>query len=126
LIVEAKASGISVVQELQRLLFQEQFGIEFSDPGRSDKEVRANRVQHIWSAGMIYRPDRPWAEMVEEEMAAFPKARYDDLTDSATQALWWFRQNNMLMRREEIRAANDPETGGGGNPLADSAPLYPM
>lgn len=126
LIVEAKASGISVVQELQRLLFQEQFGIEFANPGRSDKEVRANRVQHIWSAGMIYRPDRPWAEMVEEEMAAFPKARYDDLTDSATQALWWFRQNNMLMRREEIRAANDPETSSSSNPLADSAPLYPM
>lgn len=126
LLVEAKASGISVVQELQRLLFQQQFGIEFVNPGRADKEVRANRVQHIWSAGMIYRPDRPWAEMVEEEMAAFPKARYDDLCDSATQALWWFRQNNMLMRREEIRAANDPETGGSSNPMADSAPLYPM
>lgn len=125
LLVEAKASGISVVQELQRLLFQEQFGIEFVNPGRSDKEVRANRVQHIWSAGMIYRPDRPWATMVEEEMAAFPKARYDDLTDSATQALWWFRQNNMLMRREEIRAANDPETSGPVDAVRDSMPLYP-
>ena len=124
LLVEAKASGISVVQELQRLLFQEKFGIEFVNPGRADKEVRANRVQHIWSANMVYRPERPWATMVEDEMAAFPKARYDDLTDSATQALWWFRQHGMLSRREELKAANDPETGG--SPARDDIPLYPM
>lgn len=123
LLVEAKASGISVVQELQRLLFQEQFGIDFVDPGRSDKEVRANRVQHIFSAGMIYRPERPWATMVEDEMAAFPKARYDDLTDSATQALWWLRNNNFLTRREELMAFNeiDPYTGP-----QENAPLYPI
>jgi predicted phage terminase large subunit-like protein len=126
LLVEAKASGISVVQELQRLLFQEKFGIEFINPGRADKEVRANRVQHIWAAGMIYRPDRPWATMVEDEMAAFPKARYVDLTDSACYALWWFRQQNMLARREELRAANDPETGGNSSAFIDSVPLYPM
>jgi predicted phage terminase large subunit-like protein len=127
LIVEAKATGISAVQELQRLLFQEKFGIEFVNPGRADKEVRANRVQHIWSAGMIYRPNRPWATMVEDEMAAFPKARYDDLTDSATYALWWFRQQNMLARREEIRAANDPDTGGAsGSGARNDIPLYPM
>ena len=126
LLIESKASGISVMQEMQRLLFQEKFGVEFVDPGRADKEVRANRVQHIFSAGMIYRPERPWATMVEDEMAAFPKARYDDLTDSACYALWWLRQHNMLTRREELKAANDPKTGKNTGGYQDSVPLYPM
>ena len=126
LLIESKASGISVMQEMQRLLFQEKFGVEFVDPGRADKEVRANRVQHIFSAGMIYRPERPWATMVEDEMAAFPKARYDDLTDSACYALWWLRQHNMLTRREELKAANDPKTGKNTGGYQDSVPLYPI
>jgi predicted phage terminase large subunit-like protein len=126
LLVEAKASGISVVQELQRLMFSQSFGIEFVNPGRADKTVRANRVQHLFSAGMIYRPDRQWAVMVEDEMAAFnpvkKTSKYDDLTDAVTQGLWWLRERRYLERKEELAAENAiPE----GIPT-DSIPLYPL
>lgn len=126
LLVEAKASGISVVQELQRLMFDQQFGVEFVNPGRADKTVRANRVQHLFSAGMIYRPVRPWAEMVEDEMAAFnpvkKTSKYDDLTDAMTQALWWLRERRYLERREEITASNVIPVGL----PTDDRPLYPL
>lgn len=126
LLVEVKASGISVVQELQRLMFNQSFGIEFVNPGRADKTVRANRVQHLFSAGMIYRPDREWAAMVEDEMAAFnpvkKTSKFDDLTDAVTQGLWWLRERRYLERKEEIQAANVvPE----GIPT-DDRPLYEM
>jgi hypothetical protein len=40
--------------------------------------------------------------MVQDEMALFPKGRFKDLTDSATQALRWMRQQGLLQRRDEI------------------------
>jgi predicted phage terminase large subunit-like protein len=122
LLIEAKASGISIAQEMERLLFERQFGVELVNTGKSDKSVRANRVQHIFAAGMVYRPDRKWAEMVQDEMAAFPKARYDDLLDAMTQALWWLRNRRMLETKAEIKASNVVPTGI----PRDHTPLYPM
>jgi predicted phage terminase large subunit-like protein len=122
LLIEAKASGISIAQEMERLLFERDFGIELVNPGKSDKSVRANRVQHIFAAGMVYRPDRKWAEMVQDEMASFPKARYDDLLDAMTQGLWWLRSRRMLETKAEIKAANVVPTGI----PKDHTPLYPV
>jgi phage terminase large subunit-like protein len=39
-------------------------------------------VQANFANGMIYAPDRRWAELVINEMEVFAKGRYDDLTDS--------------------------------------------
>jgi predicted phage terminase large subunit-like protein len=122
LLIEAKASGISIAQEMERLLFERDFGIELVNPGKSDKSVRANRVQHIFAAGMVYRPDRKWSEMVQDEMAAFPKSRYDDLLDAMTQGLWWLRNRRMLETKAELKAANVVPTGV----PKDHVPLYPM
>jgi predicted phage terminase large subunit-like protein len=122
LLIEAKASGLSVGQEMDRLMFDREFTIDLVNPGKSDKSVRANRVQHIFAAGMVYRPDRKWAEMVQDEMAAFPKAKYDDLLDAMTQGLWWLRNHRMLETKDEIKAANVVPTGI----PRDHTPLYPM
>jgi len=78
LLVEAKASGITVVQELERLLFDQQFGIELVNPGRADKTVRALRVEPLFAADMVWRPIRKWSDMVVDEMAAFPRGSFDD------------------------------------------------
>jgi predicted phage terminase large subunit-like protein len=122
LLIESKASGISIAQEMERLMFDREFTIELVSPGKSDKSVRANRVQHIFAAGMVYRPDRKWAEMVQDEMAAFPKAKYDDLLDAMTQGLWWLRSHRMLETKDEIKAANMVPTGV----PKDHVPLYPV
>jgi len=44
-------------------------------------------VQSIFSQEMVYAPNKDWAELVLMEMSMFPIGKYDDLTDSATQAL---------------------------------------
>jgi hypothetical protein len=52
---------------------------------------------------MIYAPNRDWAELVITEMEVFPKGRYDDLTDSTTQAIKYIRDNGLLQTDEETR-----------------------
>jgi hypothetical protein len=122
LLVEAKASGITVVQELERLLFDQQFGIDLVNPGRADKMVRAQRVEPLFSAEMIWRPVRKWADMVEDEMAAFPRGSFDDLTDAMTQGVWWLRDNGFLKHHEE-RAAEAAMHAS--RPQSADRPLYP-
>ena len=62
-LLEAKASGISVAQELRN-----RYGIRdwvvCESPVRGDKVARALSVQANFSNGMIYAPDRDWAELV--------------------------------------------------------------
>ncbi len=123
LLVESRASGISVVQELNRLLYGKKFAIDLINPGKADKVVRANRVQHLFTAGMIWRPERRWAEAVEDEMAAFPRGRHDDYVDAITQGLWYLRQSGYLERRGERQAARQAASERPYNPR-DDLPLY--
>jgi hypothetical protein len=52
---------------------------------------------------MVYAPNRDWAELVITEMEVFPRGRYDDLTDSTTQAIKYIRDNGLLQTDEETR-----------------------
>jgi phage terminase large subunit-like protein len=71
---------------------------------KGDKVARALAVQPIFSQGYIYAPSRDWAEMVITEMSMFPMGKYDDLTDSATQALKHLRDVRLAQTDEEARA----------------------
>lgn len=102
LIIEAKASGITAAQEIQRLYGDEGWLTELSDP-RGDKVARAHSVVPLFSNMQVFAPDREWADVVIDEMAVFPRGRYDDLTDSTTQALKHLRIGGMLQMREEVR-----------------------
>jgi predicted phage terminase large subunit-like protein len=102
-IVEAKASGLTAVQELERLYGTEVWGTEaVSVVG--DKVARCHQVSPIWSQLMVAAPDKDWSDMVIDEMAQFPKGRYKDLTDSATQAIKWMRDAGLIVHRHEIAA----------------------
>ena len=61
--------------------------------------------------------------LLMDEMEYFPRARYDDLTDSATQAVWWFRQAGYLQRREEREAVEEAALR---IPPRPAPPLYPV
>lgn len=121
LIIEGKASGLSVAQELRRLHGSQLWGIETVTP-EGDKVARAYAVQSLFSAGIVYAPEREWAQMVIDECASFPKGRYKDLTDSTTQALKHVRESWMLMRPEERKLAD--EYAAQHRP--QSQPLYPV
>jgi predicted phage terminase large subunit-like protein len=92
-IIEAKAAGAPLIFELRRM------GVMVSDytPVRgNDKFVRLNSVTDLFRSGKVWAPETRWADELIEEMARFPNAEHDDLTDSATQALIRFRQGGFL------------------------------
>jgi predicted phage terminase large subunit-like protein len=101
LLIEAKASGIDVINEMRRLHGDAPWGLEGAQ-APSDKVARALSIQPIFAQEIVYAPARDWAEMVKNEMATFPKGRYKDLTDSAAHALKWLRIKGLIQRPEEI------------------------
>ena len=100
LIIEGKASGLSVAQELRRLHGTEGWDIETTTPS-GDKMARLYAVQSLFSSGLIYAPDREWAQMVIDEVSSFPRGKYKDLTDAVSQGLKHVRENGLLLRPEE-------------------------
>jgi predicted phage terminase large subunit-like protein len=104
LLVEAKASGLSVAQEIKRLNKTNTWGVELVNPGNADKVARTYAVQATFSNGVVYAPDKDWAEKVITQCEQFPKAKHDDLVDSMTQALKYLRERNLIRRPEEIIA----------------------
>jgi hypothetical protein len=104
LLVEARASGLDVMNEIRRLYGRSKFDVVGINP-KTDKYARALSVQPTFSQHLVYAPNRDWAEMVKDELARFPKSKNDDLTDSTTQALRWLRVQGLVHRRDEIAAA---------------------
>jgi predicted phage terminase large subunit-like protein len=110
LIVEAKASGISVAQELRRRYSHSGWAVETIDPGKGDKVARAYAVTSFFEDGIIWVPAvvgdtkgelRKWAEKVVDQMSTFPKGAHDDLVDTATMAIKYLRDTGLLLRAEE-------------------------
>jgi hypothetical protein len=107
LLIEAKANGISAAQSLRKRYSRAPWTIQLMDPKGLDKVARTLAVQPAWSQEMIYIPYplRTWGTMLVDEMAVFPKGRYRDLNDSATQAIKHLRDAGILIDDEEQRAA---------------------
>lgn len=107
LLIEAKASGISVAQELQRRYRESPWGVQLVDPGRGDKVARAYAVTHAFEDGMVWVPGfedgtyPPWAARVVDQMATFPKSFHKDLTDTVTMGLKYLRESGLLVRQDE-------------------------
>lgn len=121
LLIEAKASGISAGQELQRLHGREGWAIQLC-PVKGDKVARALACQATFSQGMVYAPERDWSEMTISEMEMFPKGRYKDLTDSTTQAIKHLREVGLAQSDEEVQFT----TTEGLRHRPKSKALYPI
>ena len=99
-LVEDKASGISIIQDLQRA------GIPCRayNPGRADKVQRLHLVANIIAHGRVYVPEslvhrgqpRDWAEPLVSQVCSFPESERDDLTDTVSQALRLLRDMSFL------------------------------
>jgi predicted phage terminase large subunit-like protein len=84
-LIEDKANGPAVIQELQH----DVAGLIAISP-EGGKIARANAVAPHVEAGNIYLPHpaiAPWVEAFMEELAVFPHGRHDDQVDAMTQAL---------------------------------------
>lgn len=103
LLIENKASGKPAAQSLQNSHGRQGWSIVLVEP-KGDKYARGLAVQPSFSQGMIYKPDREWADAVVDECAIFPKGRHDDQYDSTTQAIKHLRDNGLIRSDEERRA----------------------
>jgi len=122
-LVENKASGYSVAQELRRLYGHEDFYVHLIDPKGLDKLARLYSIQHLFAEGLIYAPQRPWAEMVINQVAQFPRGKFDDLVDTTSMALKYLRETGILVRGAEHTASLDESRKFTGN---NNEPLYPV
>ena len=92
-VVEAKVAGTPLIFELRAM------GIpvgEYTPSRGNDKIARVNAVADLFASGVVWCPEKRWAEAVIEEFASFPAGEHDDLVDSSTQALLRFRQGGFL------------------------------
>ena len=122
LLIESKASGISVSQELRRLYSHEDWAVQLINPGAIDKLARLYSVQHLFSEGMVYAPDRRWSDLVIRQCEVFPKGKHDDLVDTVSQALRHLRELGVLTRSAERMADIDEQMRHRGAP---PEPRYP-
>ena len=122
LIIENKASGYSVSQEMKRMYSNERFGLLLYDPKSQDKMSRLYSVQPIFSEGMVYAPNKQWAEMVIKEVGQFPKGKHDDIVDTVSMALRHLRDMGLLTRAQERMEEIENSKVYPGGP---DVPLYP-
>lgn len=107
LIIENKASGKSVAQEIKRLYGNEKWVTETSEP-KGDKVARAHSIQYLFEDKMVYAPAREWADLAIAECAKFPKGNHDDLPDAIFGGVRWLRDNGFIeMRRERVIRVED-------------------
>jgi predicted phage terminase large subunit-like protein len=123
LLIENKAAGHSVAQEIRRLYANENFGVQLFDPKSQDKMARLYSVQHLFAEGIIYAPDRKWSDMVISEVAQFPHGKHDDITDTVSQALRQLRDMGLIARAPERLAELESLKIYPGH---QNEPLYPV
>jgi hypothetical protein len=105
-LVEDKASGQSLIQELQNNSRLPVKAIRVD----SDKVTRATAVTPLVEAGKVFLPeDAPWLAVFLEEVSSFPAAPHDDMVDALSQALNFARESNPgiieWMRESAMRVA---------------------
>jgi len=104
LLIEGAASGKSAADELANRHGREGWGTTVIIP-KGDKFARAQAAQPVFSQLMVYAPDRHWADLLIDEMTVFPRHKYDDLTDSATQAINYLRSIGLASSDDESSTA---------------------
>lgn len=115
LIIEKKTRGRDVHDEIVRLNVNATWQTILWEP-KGTKTSRLNAVSHLFSGdmrrdpvsgietfsnGLIYAPDRDWADEVINEVAAFPRGAHDDYVDSVTQVLAFVRKHGVALRKVE-------------------------
>jgi len=107
IIVEAKASGLSLVQELQAM----HLPVRAWNPGNADKMTRLQITASIFTTGRVWLPEstvrkgyvKDWCEGFLSQICSFPDSAHDDYVDSATQAIRYLKDIGYLDINPEPR-----------------------
>lgn len=100
ILIEDKASGQSLIQDLRRETTLPVIAIQ----PKGDKIFRASGVSAMVEAGKVALPQQaPWLTDYEMELLTFPNGAHDDAVDSTSQFLEWVRSrarpDRFLIRR---------------------------
>jgi len=93
IIIEKKASGAPLIYEMRAMGIPVQ---EFTPSRGNDKITRLNSVSDLFASGIVWAPNRSWAEEVIDEVASFPAGEHDDYVDSVSLALMRFRKGGFI------------------------------
>ena len=113
IIVEDKAAGISLIQELQKAHLL----VRGYNPGKADKMQRLQITAAIFVAKRVWLPEsevhkgyvKDWVEGFLSQICAFPDSAHDDYVDSATQAMRWLKDMGWLDIDPEPRYDDDDD-----------------
>lgn len=90
ILIEDKSSGTQLIQEL---VHEGVYGVRRYEP-TMDKVMRLNSVTNIIENGFVHLPEKAeWLMEFIHELTSFPNGKFDDQTDSASQALDWIKQH---------------------------------
>jgi len=86
ILIEDKASGTQLIQELIR---EGVYGVTRYEP-TMDKIMRLHSVTNTIENGFVYLPtEAEWLASYLHELTTFPHGKHDDQADSTSQALDW-------------------------------------
>lgn len=99
IIVEAKASGQPLIDEMRRSgLFVQDYS-----PGKGqDKIARMNSVSDMFTNKQVWFPEIRWATEVVNEILAFPAGEHDDQVDAVTLALIRIRKGGLIRLNSDV------------------------
>ena len=96
-LIEDKASGQSLIQELQN---STRIPVVPIKPD-ANKQVRLSEVSPLIEAGKVWIPERgDWVVPYETQMAQFPYGKFDDMVDSTSQFLRWVSKPRYVRSRK--------------------------
>jgi len=106
-LVEAKASGQSLIQDLRR----GGVPVVAFNPGTADKVARAHQAAPVLELDLLWIPESKknpgqfvsWAQPLLKQVAKFPVAEHDDLVDCFTQAVIFLKNEGLLALPKVLR-----------------------
>lgn len=123
-LIEDKASGTQLIQELSRTGMD---GVKAYEPSDNDKYMRMVAQTVVFENGRVLLPkEASWLGEYIKELTGFPGAKYDDQVDSTAQALDWLQNHSSngffssdwkLPERPTQPRFRDPMQFGFRNPL---------
>jgi predicted phage terminase large subunit-like protein len=125
ILVEDKAAGISLIQELQKAYLP----VRAWNPGRADKMQRLQITASVFTSGRVWLPEnktkrgyvRGWAEGMLSQLCSFPDSTRDDYVDSTTQAIRYLSDTGWIeinSQPYDPDSDSDESNDAQGNPYA--------
>lgn len=126
-IIEDKASGHPLIQELRRRMnvfadkishgkqefrHHANFSLQLVKP-EGDKISRALAVQNLFEAGVVWAPCdeqgmfRSWADKVRDQVADLGRGEHDDLADALVYALKFLRESGIALMPDDHQFAEE-------------------